>query len=119
MKYDKKLEIPDFMIILHIIKDKGSCSYTKINMEYAITYAHLHRMIKLLTEKQWVTVDILNKNSNIKLTELGETIVIPINEFLKALNITEDIIKECLIKGKTGKRKKKEVVTNGETNNTE
>jgi predicted transcriptional regulator len=96
MKYDDNMQIPDFLVVLYLIKTNKNCSCTLINMEYGLTYSHTNKLVNRLVEKEWL---LSNKNNHphlLTLTDKGYLICNSIETLFSELGIDDDYIRNNL-----------------------
>ena len=105
MKFEQMIEIPDYMIILHVIKNDSQCSASKINLEYYMTYSNVSKVINQMAKMKYIEKDMSGRQFILKLTPKGSIIADAIDIMLMNMGIEDDVIKKCMMKGKLGNKK--------------
>ena len=93
MKTDRKIiMIPDYFILLRTIDKYPNKSASDMQVLTVITYAHLHKLKKVLNHMGLIEIVREGVRTLLKTTEKGHNAVIKINELLEILNIDESDI---------------------------
>ena len=110
MRNNKKIYIPDYMIVLRQLDINQTKKMSKLLLETNITYNHLFEIKKELVLEGLVTIFVDGQTHNIKLTEKGERLKIIIRNLIFELGFTDDDIKEIRLSMKHKEHKKKEPI---------
>jgi predicted transcriptional regulator len=106
---DRMLTVPDFMVVLLAIKDNPGMSISSLHYKTRITYSHIHHIKKLITRKNWVSIDVDGQKHIPTLTAQGEVIVQNILNLIASMDITKEEVYEYKLREKKGNHKEGEV----------
>ena len=106
MRNNKKIYIPDYMIVLKQLDKNISKKISQLVSETNIAYNHLFQIKKEFVQNKLVTIIVEGQIHNIILTEKGERIKNIIKNLIFELGFTDESIKQIRQSMKHGEHKK-------------
>jgi len=106
MRNNKKIYIPDYMIVLKQLSREVPKKISQLVDETHITYNHLFQIKKEFIKEKLININIIGQTHNITLTEKGEIIKHAVLRLIDKLGFTDESIKQIRQSMKHGEHKK-------------
>ena len=106
MRNNKKIYIPDYMIVLKQLSREVPKKISQLVDETHITYNHLFQIKKEFIKEKLININIIGQTHNITLTEKGEVINHIVFRLIDKLGFTDESIKQIRQSMKHGEHKK-------------
>jgi len=94
MRNNKKIYIPDYMIVLKQLSREVPKKISQLVDETHITYNHLFQIKKEFIKEKLININIIGQTHNITLTEKGEVINHIVFRLIDKLGFTDESIKQ-------------------------
>jgi len=84
---DKSMGIPKYFIVMYYLGTENNLKMVDIYKKMVITYSHLCKLLKIMSEKGWLKILKKGRTTEMHLTEKGRKVFISLMGFFKATGL--------------------------------